>query len=155
MREHLPPIIHEAATAGRRVAVLRFEAPAHQLSDVLAAIDDVTLWPFAPDVPPPTRSAVTRAKEVVLAVGPLAPGGPAKAVIGPSIKGGVVVTFPLPGKRDVTVASLNNQTSMVVLGKGWTGELQVEHISHADAVTQAREICRDAAPPESSPPDDR
>lgn len=140
MREELPPI-QQNTRGGRRIAVLALEPP-YKLPNVLAAVGDVRLWPFTTDVPLPTQSAVTRAKELVLAVGPLTEGGPSKVIVGPSIKGGVVVTFFLGGKKDVTVASLNNQTSVLVLGKGWTGELQVEEIAHADALARVRAICR-------------
>jgi hypothetical protein len=105
-------------------------------------VGDLADWPFAFDVQAPTRAAITRAKEVVLAVGPLAPGGPEKVMVAPSIKGGAVVTFILPAGRDVTVAELNNQSSVVVLGKGWTGNLRVMEMTHLEAVQHARAFCR-------------
>lgn len=150
MRERVSP------PPRRKVALLRLEVGRHRLADLIATVRDVSLWPFAPGVAPPTTSAITRTLEVVLAVGPLQPGGPAKVIVGPSVRGGVVVTFCAPQQRDVTIASLNNHTSLLVLGKGWTGELQVEELSHADAVTRARTICRldDAAPPGPSSPAD-
>ncbi|APU88979.1 hypothetical protein Rctr197k_183 [Virus Rctr197k] len=120
--------------------VLRLRQEEHQFADVLQAVTD--LWSYAPTLPTPTPSAITRAKAVVLAIGPLTPGGPKRVVVAPSVRGGVVVTFPLGNGRDVTVAELNNHSSLLILGKGWTGKLQVEETTHPEAIARARALCR-------------
>lgn len=121
---------------------MHLEASRYKLPDVLRVLTEMNQWPFADDIPRPTWSALTRARELVLAVGPLTPDGPQKVILAPSIRGGVVVTFVLADGRDVTVASMNNQVAVVVLGKGWTGQLRVTETEHADAIARARELSR-------------
>lgn len=125
----------------RNIAVVKLSADRHRLSDALTTINEMTSWPYAPDVPPPNRSSQTRARELVLAIGPLAPGGPLHVVLAPSIKGGVVVTF-VTEARDVTVASMNNHRSVLVVGKGSTVELQVD-VTHAEALERVQALCGD------------
>lgn len=117
-----------------------------QLHQALSAIQLIQAWASSPDVVPPTRSAITRARSYVLSIGPLTPGGPSSVMIAPSVKGGVVVTFPFRGERDVTLVALNNRTSLLVLGKGWTGELQVAEIT-PEEIAYVRALCRDDATP--------
>src|SRR5438132_97102 len=73
---------------------VRLTAPDHHLADALRAIGSFADMHYEPWVAPPSKGAVTRARRVLLAVGPLADGpGPRKLILAPSSKGGVVMKF--------------------------------------------------------------
>lgn len=114
--------------------MLHLARPRYQLKHVLQALGDMAHWPSISDIPRPNARAILRAKELVLAVGPLTAEGSKKIILAPSIKGGVVVTFFLT--HDVTVALMNNQTVVFVLGKGWTGQLSATEVTLAEAITR-------------------
>jgi hypothetical protein len=133
----LPPLSERPVL---RIGAVHFNA-CHTLANVLEVIGALGSWAYA-DIEPPTRSAIVRAKEVVLAVGPLTPGGPDRVLVAPSVRGGVVVTFDRPAQRDVTVAAMNNRTDLLVLGRGWTGQIEVLEVDHAEALERARELGR-------------
>ena len=135
------PFFRKCVRAGRNVAVLSLASPYGPMH-AIRAVTDIANWPFAEDVPAPSRRAVVRAQEVILGVGPLLAGGPRKVLLAPSIRGGVVVTFILHDGKDVTVALLNNQVSVLVYGKSWTGKLQVEEMSHPEVLVRLRAIFR-------------
>lgn len=145
MRSHdelPPPQPQPQPQPQRRIGVLELTYPRSQLADVLQSIGALASWPYAPDIPVPTSGAITRSKELVLAVGPLTEAGPRRVLVAPSVKGGVTVTFILRSGHDVTVAAMNNQTTLLLLGKSWTGELRSEHVSHAEAIERVRALRR-------------
>jgi hypothetical protein len=112
------------------------------LPDVLGALGTLMDWPYPKDIEAPSKSALVRAREVVLAVGPLAPGGPPKVTVAPSSKGGLVVTFFLADNRDVSVACMNNRSTLFFIGKSWDGTTHCEEIPHSDAVERAQALLR-------------
>lgn len=126
---------------------VRFIAPRDCLPDVLRACDDL-IASVSQRFPLPRRDAVIRAKALILAVGPLLPGGPSRVLLGPSVQGGVVATFYGDAVGSVTVTLLNNRTAIVIYSSGRDearpGEgLAVEEMSHEDALWQVRDYFRE------------
>lgn len=152
------PAFQSRTRAGFAVAALQLAVPTYRTAHVLQAVASIERWPYAPDVERPTRSAVLRAREIVLAVGPLRQGGPTKVVVAPSIAGGVVLSF-FPerpsasadvGGDDVSVACLNNQTTNVFGGQLWTPKL-LQRMSQSEAIAFLRSLswtCSTSSTPE-------
>lgn len=120
----------------RRIGVLALGAR-HTLAQALECVDKMLSIPYGPDVPAPTRSSATRTKELLLASGALSKGGPPEVLLSASVKGGLVMTLKWSG-LDLSVASMNNQVSVLIWGKGWSGTLRVEELDHRDAVERVR-----------------
>jgi hypothetical protein len=112
-------------------------------AEVLLAIASLSTWMFAPGVSPPSRSASVRARELTLATGPLRDETVARVIVAPSAKGGIVVTFVLGKDHDITAASMNNGTTLLIFGKGWTEKPHAEEVAHADAIERVRAAIAD------------
>ena len=79
-----------------------------------------------------------RTKAVVFAVGPFMEGGPERVTVAPSSKGGIVTTFFLPRCRDVTVAVLNNDDLLFLIGS--RSALDVQRVPLLEAATHAQRL---------------
>jgi hypothetical protein len=125
--------MQRSRTEKQQLLAIRFlEGSQHTLRDAFDAIDTLSEWA--------TEPARKRLKEVLFATGPLRPDGPQRLLVAPSMQGGVVATFLLDDRRDVTVACLDNESVLFILGKGWTEGLQIEDVTCVEAIHRIREV---------------
>lgn len=109
------------------MSAIRFDREKFKTFEAMQQIADMKTWHYG-HVIEPSGAALTKAREMVMAIGPLNADGPESIIMAPSVAGGVVLTF-VQGKRDITVACLNTGDLLVVLGQCWFGALRAWDVS--------------------------